>query len=60
MAKKYEIRWCWNGSKRQVESVDTYESKKEWEWAIDHIPNDFLDANDHIAWVDNGDNDDWE
>lgn len=61
MAKReYQIKFCWNGSKKQVAFTDEFETKSEWEFVIDGLPYDLLDGNDHIVWVDYGDNDDWE
>lgn len=56
----YYIHWCWNGSKRQIDGTDEFESKEEWEFVIDGLPFDFLDGTDNEVWVDYGDNDDWE
>lgn len=53
----YEIRLCWNGSKRQVEDTYIFDSKREWRYAIETMPYDIIDENDHICWVDYGDND---
>lgn len=53
----YYIRYCWNGSKRQYEYTDVYESKSEWLFDIEGLPYDILDQNDHWCWVDYGDND---
>lgn len=55
----YKIHWCWNGSERQVDGTDTFESKREWEFVIDGLPYDILDMSDTECWVDYGDNDDW-
>lgn len=60
MAKKYEIRWCWNGNKRQVESVDYFDTNREWHEFIWSQPHDVIDESDYIAWLDYGDNDDFE
>ena len=55
--KEYRIVYCWNGSKRQVYFTDTYDTKREWEFAIEGLPFDFIDGNDTTVWVDYGDND---
>lgn len=55
--KHYEIRWCWNGSKRQVAFTDYFDTEEEWHDVIWNMPYDVIDENDHICWVDYGDND---
>lgn len=55
----YEIRFCWNGSKRQVAFADRFESKREWKEAIWSMPYDILDETNTVCFVDYGDNDDW-
>ena len=56
----YEIRWCWNGSKRQVAFTDHFDTEKEWREVIDNMPYDIIDETERICYVDYGDNDDWE
>ena len=53
----YYIHWCWNGDKNQIDGTDTFETKREWEFVIDGLPFDILDADEHHVWVDYGDND---
>lgn len=55
---KYEIRYCWNGSKRKVDWTDYYDSKKEWLMDIEALPFDIIDQTERICYVDYGDNDD--
>ena len=54
---KYKIHYCWNGSKRQIEWTDTFNSRREWEFEVEGLPYDFIDDNDTTIWVDYGDND---
>lgn len=55
--EEYRIIYCWNGSKHQVYLTETYDSKNEWEFAVEGLPFDFIDGNDTTVWVDYGDND---
>lgn len=55
--KEYRIVYCWNGNKRQVYFTDTYDTRREWRYAIETMPYDIIDESDHICWVDYGDND---
>lgn len=55
---KYEIRWCWNGSKRQVAFVDRFDTEEEWHDVIWNQPYDIIDETDTVCFIDYGDNDD--
>lgn len=55
--KKYEIRWCWNGSKRQVAFTDYFDTEEEWHDVIWNQPYDVIDETDRICYIDYGDND---
>lgn len=55
--RKYEIRWCWNGSKRQVAFTDYFDTEEEWHEVIWNQPFDVIDETSHICYIDYGDND---